>query len=162
MMEKYLKQRIDKILELDAKRTQGDWKVNEHYDQATVLFYTGNARAAFNKFHNGKTEETEEGTHILAFSGGDYDSEASASYKDEDVNFIAAAPEMAAIIKDQQARIEELEVLLDDADIWIPQMREAVGREPLLQDARMDNLEAWHSDIRRTLKSLGIESIEGK
>lgn len=46
---------------------------------------------------------------------------------------------------------------LQDADLWIPQMREAVGCGLFFQDARMANLEAWHKDIKATLKELNIE-----
>lgn len=48
-------------------------------------------------------------------------------------------------------RIHELSILLEDADIWIPQMREALSKERFVIDARMCNLEAWHKNIKGTL-----------
>lgn len=60
---------------------------------------------------------------------------------------------------ENQTRENKLALLLKDADIWIPEMREAItqGSEWFWLDARMMNLEAWHKDIKTTLKELGIE-----
>lgn len=62
--------------------------------------------------------------------------------------------EAAIFIEAQEAEIKRLRACLEDADIWIPQMREAVnkGGEWFWLDARMMDLEAWHKDIKATLK----------
>ncbi len=54
-------------------------------------------------------------------------------------------------LKNQRLK-EKLALILEDADIWIPQMREAVGKDHILIEARMENLEAWHIEIKKLIK----------
>lgn len=83
---------VKNILELDRKRTQGEW---------------------FSKAFNGYCDivESSDGSRIT-HPHPNYDKE----YGDDnpDAQFIAAAPRMVEIIKEQQAKIDKaVEVLLD-------------------------------------------------
>jgi hypothetical protein len=82
MTYKDLKSRIDKIYALDAERTQGDWQATtypEEWGESNVVFVPRNER------------------------------NLNDTYLDspEDAAFIAQAPEMVAIIRSLEARVEE-------------------------------------------------------
>lgn len=97
---------IERLRELDKARTQGEYIIDETYDQDGVLIYTGDYAIANKNFREYTYPPNELGKVILAFSQGDYDAEAFASYIDEDLRFMTSAPKMMQIINRQQEIIE--------------------------------------------------------
>lgn len=85
-----LQQRIDQMMALDAKRTQGEWHQHS-YHISNGLDGRGEKRIVANAAIDGKQ---------------DWQTNAA---------FIAAAPEMVALIREQQAMIDELRGVLEHA-----------------------------------------------
>lgn len=84
----YTDEQIAEILELDEKRTQGEWEV-KGYSSPNV-----------------KGQPTKWIHHHSSWIDNIWDGEEEA---DVNTQFIAKAPTMVAIIRQQQARIKELE-----------------------------------------------------
>lgn len=93
-MNKYTKEEIEQILELDKKRTQGSWRTDLP-DEAQYIF--------LDEPNSCKTIAQVRGWGWLQKLGGD----KAVEIQDANCKFIASAPDMANIIRQLQAMIEE-------------------------------------------------------